>query len=173
MVCTLYHPKKKRLNSELITHPGGASLGLALAAGPSRFIAQIVGDGTYLFSVPSSVHWIARRYRLPVLTIVLNNSGWQAPRRSLLLVHPDGAGSKATNEEMNISFEPSPLYAEIAKASAGGELWAGAARTREELERMLKEAVESVKNGVGAVLDARLDAPPEGAMGGGKAALIG
>ena len=174
------YPKKSLLpkflskrNPELMTTTGGASLGLALAAGPTRFITQIVGDGTYLFSVPSSVHWIARRYRLPVLTIVLNNSGWQAPKKSLLLVHPDGAGSKATNEELNISFEPSPHYAEIAKAASGGELWAGRASTREELERCLVEAVESVKNGVGAVLDARLDAPPEGAIGGGKAALVG
>lgn len=119
------------------------------------------------------MHWISRRYRLPVLTIVLNNTGWQAPKRSLLLVHPDGAGAHATNEELNISFEPSPYYADIAKAAAGGELWAGRARTAAELEGMLGEAVEKVKGGLGAVLDAMLDAPPEGAMGGGKEVLVG
>jgi hypothetical protein len=32
-------------------------------------------DGTYLFSVPGSVYWIARRYNIPILTIVLNNKG--------------------------------------------------------------------------------------------------
>lgn len=157
----------------LILLVGGGALGIKLAAGPSRFICQIVGDGTFLFSVPGSVYWISQRYNLPVLTIVLNNTGWHAPKRSLLLVHPDGAGSKASNEELNISFAPSPHYADIAKAAAGGRLWAGRAETVKELEEMLAKAVESVTSGVGAVLDACLDVMPDGAMGGGKAVLVG
>ncbi len=54
---------------------GGGALGLKLAAGEKRFVCQIVGDGTFLFSVPGSVYWISQRYKLPVLTIVLNNNG--------------------------------------------------------------------------------------------------
>ena len=61
---------------------GGGALGIKLATdyengGPNkgRFVCQIVGDGTFLFSVPSSVYWISRRYDIPVLTIVLNNKG--------------------------------------------------------------------------------------------------
>ena len=57
---------------------GGAALGIKLAAdaeGRKQFVCQIVGDGTYLFSVPGSVYWIAHRYNIPVLTIVLNNNG--------------------------------------------------------------------------------------------------
>lgn len=53
---------------------GGGALGIKLAVG-NRFVCQIVGDGTFLFSVPGSVYWISRRYSLPVLTIVLNNRG--------------------------------------------------------------------------------------------------
>ncbi|KAL5001278.1 hypothetical protein BDV10DRAFT_182517 [Aspergillus recurvatus] len=143
---------------------GGAALGIKLAtdtqAGGSskgKFVCQIVGDGTYLFSVPGSVYWIARRYNIPVLTIVLNNKGWNAPRRSMLLVHPNGDGSKATNEELNISFAPTPDYAGIARAASGGHIWAGVAGSVGELGRLLPEAVESVKNGVGAVLEAQLD----------------
>lgn len=136
---------------------GGGALGIKLAAGPDRFVCQIVGDGTFLFSVPGSVYWIAQRYNLPVLTIVLNNKGWNAPKRSLMLVHPEGEASKLSNEELNISFAPSPDYAGIAKAAAGGKLWAGRASTVEELGRLLPEAVQSVKNGVGAVLDAQME----------------
>ncbi len=55
-----------------------------------KFVCCIVGDGTFLFSVPGSVYWIAQRYNIPILTVVLNNKGWNAPRRSMLLVHPDG-----------------------------------------------------------------------------------
>lgn len=53
----------------------GAALGIKLAAGEKRFVCQIVGDGTFLFSVPGSAYWISQRYKLPVLTIVLNNQG--------------------------------------------------------------------------------------------------
>lgn len=143
---------------------GGGALGIKLATddqhggkGKGKFVCQIVGDGTYLFSVPGSVYWISRRYNIPVLTIVLNNKGWNAPRRSMLLVHPDGYGSKATNEDLNISFAPTPDYSGIAKAAAGGELWAGCAGTVGELTRLLPQAVESVLNGTTAVLEAQLD----------------
>lgn len=98
--------------------------------------------------------------------------GWNAPRKSLLLVHPDGEGSKVSNEELNISFAPTPDYAGIAKAAAGGNCWAGQAGTAEELETKLKEAVEAVKGGMSAVLDAHLDGP-QGKFGGGKSALVG
>lgn len=59
---------------------GGGALGIKLAldhekVGGSKFVCQIVGDGTYMFSVPSTVAWISQRYNIPVLTIVLNNKG--------------------------------------------------------------------------------------------------
>lgn len=87
----------------------------------------------------------------------MRQTGWNAPRRSLLLVHPSGDGSRATNEELNISFTPSPDYAGIARAAAGGELWADRASTVDELGQKLKEAVDVVKGGKGAVLDAHLE----------------
>lgn len=61
---------------------GGGALGCKLATdyaaggtNKGKFVCQIVGDGTYLFSVPGSVYWIAQRYKIPILTIVLNNQG--------------------------------------------------------------------------------------------------
>jgi thiamine pyrophosphate-dependent acetolactate synthase large subunit-like protein len=62
---------------------GGGSLGIKLASDheaqlkgeKGKFVVQIVGDGTFLFSVPGSVYWISKRYNIPVLTIVLNNKG--------------------------------------------------------------------------------------------------
>lgn len=85
---------------------------------------------------------------------MMSLAGWHAPKRSLLLVHPDGLGSKATNEELNISFAPSPDYSGIAKAAAGGNLFAEKVVHADRLEDVLKRAVESVQNGVGAVIDA-------------------
>jgi thiamine pyrophosphate-dependent acetolactate synthase large subunit-like protein len=65
---------------------GGAAVGVKLALDQQKakgeiekdasgFVCAIVGDGTFLFSVPSSVYWMSRRYDAPFLTIVLNNSG--------------------------------------------------------------------------------------------------
>lgn len=143
---------------------GGGALGIKLATdlenggkNKGKFVCQVVGDGTYLFSVPGSVYWVSRRYNIPILTIVLNNKGWNAPRKSMLLVHPDGDASRATNEELNISFAPTPDYAGIAKAASGGEIWAGCAATVADLGRLLPEAIKSVQNGTTAVLEAQLD----------------
>ena len=60
---------------------GGAALGMKLASeyenglGKGKFVCQIVGDGAYMFGLPSSVYWISQRYKIPVLSIVLNNKG--------------------------------------------------------------------------------------------------
>ena len=123
-----------------------------------KFVCQIVGDGTYMFSVPGSVYWIAQRYDIPILTVVLNNKGWNAPRKSMLLVHPHGHGSKVDNRELNISFEPTPDYAGIAKAASGGKAWAGTVSTVAELLEQLPQAVEAVKGGRCAVLEVKLGA---------------
>ncbi|CAI4217593.1 unnamed protein product [Parascedosporium putredinis] len=71
--------------------------------------------------------------------------GWNAPRNSYLLVHPDGEASRATNEEINISFDPVPDYSGIAKAAAGGQLHAARVDKAEDLERVLAEAVKAVQ----------------------------
>lgn len=62
---------------------GGASLGWSLAAAVGahmggkghELIVSIVGDGSFMFCVPSSVYWIARRYdtvRNLVLCVLVN-----------------------------------------------------------------------------------------------------
>lgn len=157
---------------------GGAALGIKLAtdvqnSGKGKFVCQIVGDGTYLFSIPGSVYWISRRYNIPVLTIVLNNKGklirhghtksdlltrigWNAPRVSLQLVHPDGEGSKVSNEDLNISFAPVPDYSGIAKAAGAGDIHAFKVTEASELERVLKDAVTKVQAGMTTVVDARV-----------------
>ncbi|OAP55859.1 thiamine pyrophosphate enzyme [Fonsecaea erecta] len=152
---------------------GGGALGIKLASdlqhrdipggdrfgtNKGKFVCQIVGDGTFMFSVPGSVYWIAQRYGIPVLTIVLNNKGWNAPRRSMLLVHPHGEGSKVDNKALNISFDPTPDYAGIAKAATGGHAWADTVRTVAELLDALPQAVEAVKGGRCAILEVQLGA---------------
>ncbi|KAJ4857943.1 thiamine pyrophosphate enzyme, central domain-containing protein [Trichoderma breve] len=138
---------------------GGGALGIKLATdaeGKGQFVCQVVGDGTYLFSIPGSVYWISKRYNIPILTIVLNNNGWNAPRKSYMLIHPDGVAAQATNEEMNISFSPSPDYAGIAAAAGAGDIHALKVTKASELESILRDAVAKVKAGKTAVVDCKV-----------------
>ncbi|HEY1294197.1 MAG TPA: thiamine pyrophosphate-requiring protein [Chloroflexota bacterium] len=67
----------------------GAGLGARLAA-PDKTIISCVGDGSYMFGVPSAAHWAARRYNLPVLIIVWNNAKWSAVEGATRTVYPEG-----------------------------------------------------------------------------------
>jgi acetolactate synthase-1/2/3 large subunit len=95
---------------------GGAAIGMKLAAPGKTFVA-LTGDGSYMFSAPSAVHWMARRYRTPFLQIIYNNRGWNAPKFSALAVHPDGFASRA--KDLDLSFDPPPDYSGIAAAAGG------------------------------------------------------
>jgi hypothetical protein len=55
---------------------------------------------------------------------------------------------------LNISFAPVPDYAGIAKAAAGGELFAEKVSNAADLDDVLKRAVDSVLKGTTAVIDA-------------------
>ena len=74
----------------------------------------------------------------------------------MLLVHPDGLGSTATNEEINISFDPMPDYAGIAKAAAGGDLFAARVDQAGQLEDTIRQAIRAVQGGQSAVLDCKV-----------------
>jgi acetolactate synthase-1/2/3 large subunit len=130
---------------------GGAAIGAKLAR-PDALVCAFTGDGTYMFSIPSSVHWIARRYGTPFLQIVFNNQGWRAPKFSMLGVHPDGFGSRAA--ELDIRFEPPPDYSGIAAAAGGAH--AEIVKKPEELAPALQRSLQAIRAGRCAVIDAWL-----------------
>lgn len=63
----------------------GAALGVRMAlddgAGDKEvgslpdLVCQVVGDGSFMCAAPSTALWVAGRYEIPILTIVLNNGG--------------------------------------------------------------------------------------------------
>jgi len=119
---------------------GGAAIGAKLAD-PAATVVAITGDGSYMFSVPSSVHWMARHYATPFVTVVFNNRGWKAPRFSMLQLHPSGHASRAN--DIGVNFDPPPDYAGIA-AAAGGAL-ALTVRRPEEVAPALAAAFRAVR----------------------------
>ena len=74
----------------------------------------------------------------------------------MLLVHPTGRGSEASNQDLHISFDPSPDYSGIAKAAANGAIFAARVSAADKLQPVLSSAVESVLTGQSAVVDAIL-----------------
>lgn len=131
---------------------GGAAIGAKLAH-PDKTVLALTGDGSYMFSVPSSVHWMARRYQTPFLTVIYNNGGWKSPRLSTLAVHPDGYASRSG--DLDMSFHPQPDYAGIAAAAGGA--YPRIVDDVADLENALDECFRAVQvEGRCAVLDARL-----------------
>lgn len=65
------------------------------------------------------------------------------------LVYPDGLGAKAKNDDLNISFQPSPNYAALAAAAAEGSGNTSATRvsTVAELRDALEKAGSEVMRG--------------------------
>ncbi|KAG6853116.1 hypothetical protein C0991_006806 [Blastosporella zonata] len=146
---------------------GGSSLGWALGAAVGAYLGEevmgrgvgkghdliitIVGDGSYMFGVPSSAYWMARKYNTPFLTIILNNGGWKSPKLSMLGVHPHGHGSKAEGERLSVGFGPQcPDYSQIAVAASAGWAWGKRIGTdiadsnKDTVEKILIEAVGKV-----------------------------
>ena len=72
---------------------GGMALGLKLAQ-PERRIVQVIGDGGFHFSSPDSVYAVAQQYRIPILTVVLDNGGWQAVKSAVQRVYPNGSAAR-------------------------------------------------------------------------------
>jgi acetolactate synthase-1/2/3 large subunit len=119
---------------------GGAAIGAKLAF-PEREVVCLTGDGSYMFSIPSTVHWMARRYQTPFLEVIYNNRGWKAPKMSALAVHPQGYASKAA--DLNIAFDPPPDYSGIAAAAGGA--YARIVKDPKELDQAIAEAVYTVR----------------------------
>ena len=163
---------------------GASSLGWALGAAiGAQMAAEVhpefkkdlttvfVGDGSFIFGVPSASFWMARRYETPTLVFVFNNGvrpsslflsvskvvsltptfarsqGWKSPKLSMLGVHPNGLGAAGPTSELNVSFGPTddlnPNYGAIAAAAGGA--WCRKVKTASELGEAMREAVRVVR----------------------------
>jgi acetolactate synthase I/II/III large subunit len=131
---------------------GGGAVGAKLASSPERAVVSLVGDGSYLFGVPSVAQWVARRYDTPSLTVIYDNRGWAAPKFSTLRVHAGGAA--AATGEFFASFEPGADLPGIAAAAGGA--YAATVADPGELPTVLKDALAVVRGGRSAVVSVQL-----------------
>jgi acetolactate synthase I/II/III large subunit len=131
---------------------GGGAVGAKLASSSERAVVSLVGDGSYLFGVPASAQWVARRYNTPSLTVIYDNHGWAAPKFSTLGVHPSGAAAA----DFHVSFAPAPDLPGIAAAAGGA--YAVTVTNPADLPGTLKDALAVVHGGRSAVVGVHL--PP-------------
>src|SRR3982074_318403 len=81
---------------------GGMALGLKLAQ-PERRIVQIIGDGAFHFSSPHSVYAVAQQYQVPILTVVMDNGGWQAVKSAVQRVYPKGMAAETNSFQSRLT----------------------------------------------------------------------
>lgn len=129
---------------------GGMALGLKLAQ-PERTVVQIVGDGTFYFSNPQSSLAVGRQYKLPVLTVVLDNTGWAAVKEATLRVYPEGEAKASA--DYGAVLAPDMDFAKVAEAAgAHGEL----VSDPNAIEAAIARCLAAVRGGQSAILHARV-----------------
>ncbi len=129
---------------------GGMALGLKLAQ-PERTVVQVVGDGTFYFSNPQSTLAVGRQYKLPVLTVVLDNSGWAAVKEATLRVYPEGEAKAGA--DYGAGLAPDMNFAKVAEAAgAYGEL----VSEPDAVEGAIARCLAAVHGGRSAILHARV-----------------
>lgn len=130
---------------------GNAAIGAKLAD-PEAEVIALLGDGCFLFSVPSSAYWVSGAYEIPFLTIIYNNGGWKSPRLSTYYVHPDGPAEK--NDTYWVAAGAGARLGAIAEATGGAAGFH--VESREDLRSTLAKALETVRGGKSAVVDVTL-----------------
>jgi acetolactate synthase-1/2/3 large subunit len=129
---------------------GGMALGAKLAA-PDSMCVQVVGDGGFYFGGPSSVFSVAQQYKLPILVILLDNTGWSAVKESTLRVFPQGE-AKAT-DKFQAGLMPNAEFNKIGEAfGAYGEKVVNP----DDVPAALERAVKEVRGGRAAMLHVRV-----------------
>jgi acetolactate synthase-1/2/3 large subunit len=129
----------------------GGAIGVRLAS-PERTVVALVGDGSFVFGSPVAALWAAQQAQAPFLTVILDNSGYNASKAPVQELYPDGASQRA-DAFPGVRFATPPDYAALARSChAYGE--------RVEDPAVLPGAIDrglaAVAAGQAAVLDVAL-----------------
>jgi acetolactate synthase-1/2/3 large subunit len=136
-------------------YSGGMALGAKLALKsikPKARVVQVVGDGGFHFSTPTSVYATAQAYELPIFTAVLDNGGWQAVREAVVRVYPEGEAVKSDQFQARLQGRKRQ-FEQVAQAFGGyGECVQEPAEVAAAIDRCLA----AVDRGQAAVLNVQI-----------------
>ncbi|MCW2947551.1 MAG: acetolactate synthase [Actinoallomurus sp.] len=129
----------------------GGAVGIKLAS-PDRRVVAVVGDGSFMFAVPTAALCLAAEADAPILAVVLNNDGYRASRLPVFELFPDGI-SASRGDAIGTRFRRPPDLAAVARAChAHGET----VDDRAELVPALRRALKALEAGRSAVVDVRI-----------------
>src|SRR5262249_47705886 len=125
----------------------GTALGLKLAA-PTRPVALLLGDGSFLYNPIIQALGASKRHELPIIIVVLNNRKYEAMRKGHVHHYPDGA-SASKDLHFGVTID-GPDYERL-----GSHFGFHGERVeyRAELEIALKSALAATKEGRTAILN--------------------
>ena len=129
----------------------GGAVGVRLAS-PDRRVVAVVGDGSFMFAVPTAALGLAAEAGAPILAVVLNNAGYRASRLPVFELFPDGV-SAARGDAVGTRFRQAPDLAAVARAChAHGET----VDERDELVPALLRGLKALEAARSAVIDVRI-----------------
>ncbi len=115
-------------------------MGIKLAQ-PDKTVIATVGDGAYIFSVPTAAHMVSATYALPTLTIIFNNGCWGAVRKTTAALFPKGWAAKTGQFPLS-DLSPAPAYEKIVEAHGG---YGERVERPEEVKPALRRALAAVR----------------------------
>jgi acetolactate synthase-1/2/3 large subunit len=129
----------------------GTAIGLKFAA-PQRTVAWVVGDGAFLYNpLPQSLG-LAKHRNLPLLILVLNNTGYDSMAKEHRAWYPEGDAAK------NDIFYGRTItdfdYAELAKPFGG---FGRKVEKPADVKPAIQEALAAIKSGKTAILNFMVD----------------
>ena len=132
----------------------GISLGVALAnKGTGRLVIDLQPDGDLMFDAGSL--WIAAKYKIPMLVVMFNNRAYYNDwNHQLVLARTRGTDPSRAHIGMDL-FDPDPDFAGLARSM--GWYAEGPFEKGDDLKPALKRAIEQVKQGKPALIDAVCD----------------
>lgn len=126
----------------------GAALGAKLGD-PKRLVVSVVGDGAFMFGVPTAALWLSRRQELPILILILNNSCYNSVRLAARDAYPNGV--QAQHGFVGVDLHETPDFELIARSCGA---WAIRIEQPDQLMAGLKEALSVVtRQGRSAVVN--------------------
>jgi acetolactate synthase-1/2/3 large subunit len=125
----------------------GTALGIKLAA-PTRPVALLIGDGSFLYNPIIQALGASKRHELPIIIIVLNNKKYEAMRKGHVHHYPDGA-SASKDLHFGVTID-GPDYERLGSHFG---FHGQRVENRAELDGALQSALAATKAGRTAILN--------------------
>jgi acetolactate synthase-1/2/3 large subunit len=125
----------------------GTALGIKLAA-PTRPVALLIGDGSFLYNPIIQALGASKRHELPIIIVVLNNRKYEAMRKGHVHHYPDGA-SASKDLHFGVTID-GPDYEQLGSHFG---FHGQRVENRAELEGALQSALAASKGGRTAIVN--------------------